>query len=85
MPEPTATQTITVTKRKDKEKEKEITRKEEKDGIEKNVLEPMQPNPSARPGDEADMGLPGGTQQAFIGSGERPDVGAHLRGGGPGA
>jgi hypothetical protein len=74
-PNPTASVTITVPKLKEKEKEKDH----------KEALEPALPRLSARPDGESDAGLPAGTQQAFIDPGERPDVGAHLRGGDSGA
>jgi hypothetical protein len=81
-PEPTATVTITVAKRKDKDKDKEKDLhipKEAKDGKEKEALEPVNPSRSLSPSSRSAEGLPSGTQQPFIDSGERPDVGAHLR------
>ena len=71
---------VTVTKRKDKDKEKD--KEKEKDALEKLAKEhetPIAPNVSPGSGDAPDAGLSGGSQQAFIGPDERPDVGAHLR------
>jgi hypothetical protein len=79
-PEPSATVSVTVTKPKEKEKEKELhIPKEAKDGKEKEALEPVFPSRSLSAGSRSAAGLPSGTQQPFIYSGERPDVGGHLQ------
>ena len=72
-------------KEKDKEKEKDD---KDKDGLEKQAKDhevPTPPNVSPGSGDAPDAGLPSGSQQAFIGPDERPDVGARLRDDEPGA
>ena len=79
---------VTVTKppkEKDKEKEKDDKDKEGLEKPNKDHEVPTPPNVSPGSGDAPDAGLPSGSQQAFIGPDERPDVGAHLRDDEPGA
>jgi hypothetical protein len=71
-PEPSATVAITVIKPKDKEKEKE------KEGKELFAMEKQPPDhvaPFLEQSETSDTDLPSGTQQAFIGSDERPSFG----------